>query len=1669
MILLNLTRLGTNPKSPLSSGRIRYTPRIGPIVCLLVWLVMPALAAAQTQSLLTRHVRTPILNGQAPFVGHLPATQSINLDIVLPLRDQAGLESTLQGLYDPSSPSYRHFLTVQEFTARFGPSQADYDNVMSFAKANGFTVVGGSRDGLDVQVAGSVANIEAAFHVTMAVYKHPTENRTFYAPDREPTVNLPVPLWHISGLDNYSIPHPLVEKTNLTGKSSNATTGSGPSASYLGSDMRAAYYGGTALTGLGQNIGLMEYVGYDIADLNTYYTNAGQTMTATVAGISTDGTSLSCLVGDGCDDTEQILDMTQALGMAPGIDTLYVYVGSSDTAILSAMTTATPLPLQLSSSWTWLPADPSTDDPYFERMAAQGQSYFQASGDSRAWTSGGYTFPADDANVISVGGTSLTTASAGGPWSSETAWIDSGGGISPDQIPIPSWQQLPGVINASNQGSTQYRNGPDVSANADFTFYVCADQATCSANDYGGTSFAAPMWAGYVALANQQAAANGDSPVGFMNPIIYPIGVSSNYNEDFHDITSGNNGYPAVIGYDLDTGWGSPNGVSLINALAPLSTTPTFTIYPATVSVQQGGNSTTTLSTSTAGGFDAAIALTATGQPAGTTVSFSPATIAAPGSGLSTMTVTASSTTPTGMYTITVGGTGAGVTQTTTVSLMVFGAFTPNFSPVPAMYSTPQTVTLTDNSPGVTIYYTTNGSTPTTASTPYTAPIPVSNTTTINAIAAGGGYSPSMVANGTYTFVDATPVFLPGPSYLTYSSPISVTLTDSTPGVTIYYTTNNSTPTTASTLYTGPIPLSATTTINAIAVGGLYGSSVVASGTYTFSAPMAMEPTMSPNPYTYNTAQSVTLADASPGVTIYYTTNGSTPTTASTPYTGPIAVVTSTMIQAIAAGGGFNPSVVAMGGYNILAVAPTMSPNPYTYNTAQSVTLTDSTPGVTIYYTTNGSIPTTASTPYTGPITVSTSTTINAIAAGGNYGPSGVASGSYNITATAPTMSPNPYTYNTAQSVTLTDSTPGVTIYYTTNGSTPTTASTPYTGPIAVSKSTTINAIASGGNYGPSGVASGIYTLMAPTPSFSPSPSAYNTAQSVTLTDSTPGVTIYYTTNGSTPTTASTLYTGPIPVSATTTINAIATGGVGPSTVASGTYTIMAATPSFSPSPATYSAAQSVTLTDSTAGATIYYTTNGSTPTTASTPYTGPIPVSASTTINAIAAGGSYGPSTVASGSYTISTAVPSFSPSPATYYTAQSVTLTDSTAGATIYYTTNGSTPTTASTPYTGPIPVSASTTIKAIAAGGNYGPSAAATGAYTITPAPDLIESSFSVLTTAPVSGGSVSVSDTATNQGLGAASTSTTGFYLSTTTSPTAGTLLKTRIVPSLASGASSGPVTTTITLPTNLSGAYYLIACANYADTVVETNYSNNCTSAAVQVAGADLIESSFSVLTTSVVSGGSVSVSDTATDQGLGLAGTSTTGFYLSTTTSPTAGTLLKTRIVPSLASGASSGPVTTTITLPTNLSGAYYLIACANYADTVVETNYGNNCTAAAVQVAGADLIESSFSVLTTAPVSGGSVSVSDTATDQGLGLAGTSTTGFYLSTTTSPTAGTLLKTRIVPSLASGASSGPVTTTITLPTIHGTYYMIACANYADTDVETSYSNNCTASAPMQVP
>jgi kumamolisin len=538
-------------------------------------------APAQGQGLRTRHVREAVSSGQAEYLGRLPSTLSLRLNISLPLRNEPELNELLQQLYDPHSPSFHQFLSLEEFTERFGPTQEDYNAVIRFAQANGLAVTGTSPNRLVVDVTGPVANIEGAFHVNMGVYQHPTEDRTFYAPDQEPTPDLTVPLWHISGLDNFSIPRPASLHRAPDKKK---TTGSGPSGYFIGSDMRAAYYtktlptGTTALTGTGQSVGLVEFEGYNETDVTNYFKKVGQTLSVAVNGVSTDGSSLSC--NRRCDDTEQVLDIEEAISMAPGMSQVRVYVSdTSDVNIFNSMATDGKKNkiFSLSCSWGWDPADPSSDDTYFKEFAAQGQNLFVASGDSGSFSSSSsYVYPADDMYVTAVGGTDLTTASAGGAWKSETAWADSGGGISPDGIGIPSWQTAAiAAYNASvtsGKGSTTYRNCPDVSAEANTDNYICYDGGC--AGGWGGTSFAAPRWAGFLALVNQQAVANTGSAVGFINPTLYSIGLSSSYSADFHDITSGSNGtYKAVTGYDLVTGWGTPIGYglfnSLISALAP--------------------------------------------------------------------------------------------------------------------------------------------------------------------------------------------------------------------------------------------------------------------------------------------------------------------------------------------------------------------------------------------------------------------------------------------------------------------------------------------------------------------------------------------------------------------------------------------------------------------------------------------------------------------------------------------------------------------------------------------------------------------------------------------------------------------------------------------------------------------------------------------------------------------------------------------------------------------------------------------------------------------------------------------------------------------------------------------------------------------------------------------
>jgi subtilase family serine protease len=170
-------------------------------------------------------------------------------------------------------------------------------------------------------------------------------------------------------------------------------------------------------------------------------------------------------------------------------------------------------------------------------------------------------YPAFDWYVTAVGGTVLTTHGPGGAWKSETAWSESGGGIAPD-ITLPKYQKLTGVITQANQGSLTMRNCPDVAMEANTDNYICYN-GICTGG-WGGTSFAAPRWAAFLALLNEQRTVNGKQPIGFINNRIYAIGTGSGYSSFFHDITSGTNGkFSAETGYDLVTGWGSPNSAGV--------------------------------------------------------------------------------------------------------------------------------------------------------------------------------------------------------------------------------------------------------------------------------------------------------------------------------------------------------------------------------------------------------------------------------------------------------------------------------------------------------------------------------------------------------------------------------------------------------------------------------------------------------------------------------------------------------------------------------------------------------------------------------------------------------------------------------------------------------------------------------------------------------------------------------------------------------------------------------------------------------------------------------------------------------------------------------------------------------------------------------------------------
>ena len=544
--------------------------------------------AAPRQKLSGQHV-LPAVARMAP-AGSLPGSQRLKLAIGLPLRNQPELDAFLQQLYDPASPNYHRYLTPEEFTARFGPTENDYQALKDFAKSNGLTVTVTHPNRVVLDVEGTVADIQKTLHLTLRTYRHPRDAREFYAPDVEPSVEFAVPILHVSGLDNYSLPHPNL-KVRPVSDVANATSdaGSGPGGSYRGSDFRTAYVPGTTLTGAGQSVGLVEFDGFYESDIRTYVSQAGLTnVPLTVVPID-GGVTIP-----GTNTAEVSLDIEMVISMAPALDRVYVYEAPDEQALwddlLNRMANDN-LAKQLSSSWTGGPPN-ATAEQIFKQMASQGQSFFNASGDSDAF--GEIDFPSDSPNVTVVGGTTLTTSN--GVYLSETVWNrgggeGSGGGIS-TFYPIPLYQQETRMV--ANQGSTTKRNVPDVALTADNVYVVYGNGTN---GPFGGTSAAAPLWAGFTALVNQQAAAVTLPPVGFLNPALYGIGNDPTFASGFHDITTGDNtwaGSPnlffAVTGYDLCTGWGTPNGTNLINILTRLA--PWIISQPQSQTVNAGAGAT---------------------------------------------------------------------------------------------------------------------------------------------------------------------------------------------------------------------------------------------------------------------------------------------------------------------------------------------------------------------------------------------------------------------------------------------------------------------------------------------------------------------------------------------------------------------------------------------------------------------------------------------------------------------------------------------------------------------------------------------------------------------------------------------------------------------------------------------------------------------------------------------------------------------------------------------------------------------------------------------------------------------------------------------------------------------------------------------------------------------
>ena len=658
---------------------------------------------------------------------------------------------------------------------------------------------------------------------------------------------------------------------------------------------------------------------------------------------------------------------------------------------------------------------------------------------------------------------------------------------------------------------------------------------------------------------------------------------------------------------------------------------------------------------------------------------------------------------------------------------------TPKISVASGTYNEAQSVELTCNTDGATIYYTTNGDTPTSSSTPYSSAITVNASQTIKAIAVKGGLTDSDIASATYTLKCATPtISVPSGAFVS-SKVITITSTD---GATIRYTTDGSTvpSSTEGDIYDSENKpsISATTTVKAIAYKDGWSNSEVQTTTFTKETVLEGISALNGATTNTNTARYVNLTnaqvtwtgtgnigylnDASAGIYIYGVSM-----TLNTKYNGVWRITTKTYnnlpeITAFAevTGEGTSEVVDAMAP---IVMTPSALDEAFIDNLGRQIQITGYevpegkalTENIDLYGTspytdvTEGKIYTLIGYPFIYN-TTKTFRVTQAIEK-----------------PTAPTFDPAEGEFSKAFELTM-SAADGATIYYTTNGDTPTESSSVYNPSSKPTVSTgadvTVKAIAVLAGM-TSDVASATYEYKAVSqPVFDPvGGTELVYGETVSITCDVDAATIYYTTDGSTPTDGSSVYSTPIAITSNLTLKAIAKKGANVSDVASADYTVRAATPTFSVAEGTYNEAQSVTLSCTTPGVIIYYTTNGDTPTSSSTEYTSAITVNTTgTTIKAIAIKAGLTDSEIASATYTLKALAPTFSVAAGDYDETQSVELACETEGAKIYYTLDGSTPTASSTLYSSAISISSVKTIKAIAVKSGYADSDVASAEYRV-----------------------------------------------------------------------------------------------------------------------------------------------------------------------------------------------------------------------------------------------------------------------------------------------------------------------------------------------------------------